>query len=458
MIILDNGKTLDLVLNSTITTNELDIACSFVNITPTTFVPVSNSLSSNGTTTVYIVTNDGITQTQIKFLSVFNNDTVLAELALSSNSRVLFKGTLQPNETLYYVDSVGFYVMDSSGYTKTGLVGPQGLQGVTGIQGDMGATGPAANAPGGSTNQIQYNNGTDFSGASASYISDDGYINMTATPTDLTPPSTGLTIFNKTKANRNLLTQIDPSGLDTSLQSFMGSNRIGLFMHVGNSVTVTSPTLTLVNLVHTPEGTAAARNVGTTSLLATTRRVGYVTTAAVNLSVGTRHGFNQFFSGDTTTNGGFFYVARFGYNTAASGNKGFVGFSSSTGVLTITTEWSLTANTLNCIGFGFDSTDTNWQVFNNDNTLTNCVKTDTGIPKPVAGNLYEVSIFAPPRTLSYSLEIKDLVTNTKYSITLTSGRIPATNTLMGMRIVGNTGSSSSILGLDLISQYIETDF
>jgi len=288
-------------------------------------------------------------------------------------------------------------------------------------------------------------------------------INFLATSTPTTPDAGELRMFGRSVGGRMMPAVIGPSGLDTALQPFIGRNKVAIWSHGGNSAAITAPTLFLLNFVHVAandEGTATVRNVtASTNILNGVRRLGYVTTGAVNLSVEIRQILQQWFRGDATTKGGFFMTARFGYNTAASGNRGFVGFSSNTAIFTITADPSVTGtgSCAICIGFGFDATDTNWQVFARTATGDTLTKTDTGIAKPVANKLYDIAIFSPPEGTSVSLSITDVNTGTIYSLT-TSTALPPVNQLMVHRIYGNTGTSGSILGLDVSTMYLETDY
>jgi len=283
----------------------------------------------------------------------------------------------------------------------------------------------------------------------------------TVSPT--TPAASTVKLFGRSKGGRMMTAQIGPSGLDTALQPFMGSNKVAMWSHSGNSTAITAPTLFLFNMAHAAgnqEGTATARNItAATAILNGVRRLGLVTTGVINLSVGIRQLLLQWFRGDATTKGGFFMTARFGYNTAASGNRGFVGFSSNVGVFTVTADPSATgtASTAICIGLGFDAADTNWQVFARTATGDAVTKTDTGIAKPVANKFYEVVIFSAPEATTVSLAIQDINTGTIYNLS-TSTALPPQNTLMSQRIWGNTGTSATILGLDTSIMYIETDY
>jgi len=277
------------------------------------------------------------------------------------------------------------------------------------------------------------------------------------------PPSASVKLFGRSKGGRMMAAQIGPSGLDTALQPFMGSNKVSMWSHSGNSTAITAPTLFLFNMAHVAgnqEGTATTRTVtGASNILNGVRRLGLVTAAAINLSVGIRQTIAQYFRGNSTTKGGFFMTTRFGYNTAASGNRGFVGFSTTTGVFTITADPSATgaSSTAVCIGFGFDAEDTNWQVFRRTLNSDAITKTDTGMAKPVAGKFYEVAIFLAPEATSFSLAIQDINTGTIYNLS-TSTAVPPVNTQMSPRVWGNTGTSATALGIDKSLMYIETDY
>jgi len=292
-------------------------------------------------------------------------------------------------------------------------------------------------------------------------ISDLFTLPETVSPT--TPAAAKVKVFGRSKGGRMMIAQIGPSGLDTAMQPFLGSNKMAIWSHSGNSTAITAPTLFLLNMAHVAgnqEGAATARNLtAATNILNGVRRFGLVTNAAANLSVGIRQLITQWFRGDATTKGGFFMTARFGYNTAASGNRGFVGFSSVTAAYTITADPSATGtgSTGICIGFGFDAADTNWQVFRRTATGDAVTKTDTGMAKPVAGKFYEAAIFSAPEATSVSLTLQDLSTGAIYNLS-TSTALPPQNTLMSQRIWGNTGTSTTVLGLDTSLMYIETDY
>lgn len=303
----------------------------------------------------------------------------------------------------------------------------------------------------------------DVTAAASKKIAVSDLFTLPETISPTTPAAAKVKIFGRSKGGRMMIAQIGPSGLDTAMQPFLGSNKSAMWSHSGNSTAITAPTLFLLNLAHVAgnqEGTATARNLtAATNILNGTRRLGLVTLAAINLSVGIRQLITQWFRGDATTKGGFHMTVRFGYDTAASGNRGFVGFSSNTAAFTITADPSATgtASTAICIGLGFDAADTNWQVFARAATGNAVTKTNTGIAKPVAGKFYEVGLFAAPEATSVSLAIQDLSTGAIYNLS-TSTALPPTNQLLSQRVWGNTGTSATVLGLDTSLMYIETDY
>jgi hypothetical protein len=126
MIILDSiTKSLELILSSTVATSELPWTASFVDITTTSFSPLSSDGNSTGTSPVVIVSAPlSNTQRQIKSLSIHNQDTAVAMVTVrlnnNSSRRNICIVELQPNETLMYIDTAGFYVSQYDGTIKTG--------------------------------------------------------------------------------------------------------------------------------------------------------------------------------------------------------------------------------------------------------------------------------------------------------------------------------------------------
>lgn len=111
MILLDaTTKSLEILLAGAITTTQLPYTAHYVDITTATAVVSSMAEgdgTSNSTTAVTIVAAPGASTTrQVKYLSVYNADTVAATVTVRLNNngttRILVKTTLQVGETLEY--------------------------------------------------------------------------------------------------------------------------------------------------------------------------------------------------------------------------------------------------------------------------------------------------------------------------------------------------------------------
>lgn len=126
MIILDaTTKKLQIVLAGAITTSELDVVSTYVDVTttagvPSAFVSGESDTTSNSTTPVDIVAAPAAnTQRQVKLISVENTDTNPATATIRYNNngtvRKLVTITLAVGSTLQYTDGEGWRVIDTDG-------------------------------------------------------------------------------------------------------------------------------------------------------------------------------------------------------------------------------------------------------------------------------------------------------------------------------------------------------
>lgn len=127
MIILDNvNRSLQVVLSGAITTNQLPIVASYLDINEPSFAAnaaLTATTASNSTTPVTVVAPPAANiARQLKFLSVQNADTVAATVIVSYDDnatlRTLVKVTLQPNETLTYDAENGWESLTAAGAAK----------------------------------------------------------------------------------------------------------------------------------------------------------------------------------------------------------------------------------------------------------------------------------------------------------------------------------------------------
>jgi len=125
MIILSTtSDKVQVVLGSSVTTNQLKCFVSYIDTTTTSVTPGRNALVTNNTTAVDLVTSpSSSTQRLVSYLSVYNSDTVSSivtiNLYTTSTTYKLITMTLSSGERLEYQQGEGFKVFASNGSFKT---------------------------------------------------------------------------------------------------------------------------------------------------------------------------------------------------------------------------------------------------------------------------------------------------------------------------------------------------
>jgi|GEM_PF-1748958 hypothetical protein len=125
MIILDTtSKKLEALLSGAAATNNPVFICSYVDITSITFAPGANDSVLNGSTAVTVMASPvASTQRQLKYFSLYNNDTAPVIVTVryndSSTLTTIFKTTLQVGYRIEYTGENGFKVYDTNGDLQT---------------------------------------------------------------------------------------------------------------------------------------------------------------------------------------------------------------------------------------------------------------------------------------------------------------------------------------------------
>lgn len=273
------------------------------------------------------------------------------------------------------------------------------------------------------------------------------------------PAADNVTIFCKEKANRALPAFVGPSGLDSSLQPFLATNKMGLWMPPGNATGVPG---VFGMAAPSSTGTVTARNVATTNILTRAKRLGYVSAATAGSLAAQYGGAAQFTTGTGTGLGGFHVVIRFGVSDAAavSGARMFVGVSSTTAAPT-----NIEPNTMtNSVGIAQLSTDaTQWYLVYGGSAAQTAIALGTTLGAPTLTNtLWELALFSPPGSNGV---VHYQVTNLGSGVTVTGTltpttpgtQTPANTTLMVQRIFRTNNATALAVAFDVSSIYIETD-
>jgi hypothetical protein len=118
-------KSFEILLGGTPATNQLVFTTFYIDHTSAAATPGSSDGLTNGATAVALVAAPAAsTQRQVKSIHVFNLDTAAATVIIQLNNnstlRRIVRITLQPNETLIYMQDAGWQVLDIYGMVKIG--------------------------------------------------------------------------------------------------------------------------------------------------------------------------------------------------------------------------------------------------------------------------------------------------------------------------------------------------
>lgn len=313
------------------------------------------------------------------------------------------------------------------------------------------ATGGGGSSPGGGSGDIQYNNAGSFAGAANVEING-GNLQLMGTTTPAAPASGNLLVYAQSKAARVLPHIIGPSGIDTSLQVSLHANAVFLCSPSNGS---SAPNV-MGGALTTASSIGHVQTLASANRWQATRRTRFQTSTAAGNASGMRTPYTQWFFGNASGFGGFFFRAQLGMNINLDGGQKFLGLCNSTALLAGEPS-ALT----NMCGMGYDSTDAstgNWFFMRNDGTGT-ATKVDLGAS--AARNTthgYDLIMFAAPNSQTLNVLIINLDTNTTILNTNYTTDLPAVNTGLAMKADVRNGAQSASDGLEIAKLYIETDY
>lgn len=293
--------------------------------------------------------------------------------------------------------------------------------------------------------------GSSTSDAGVDAIVMDGSVTTFGDPVnipEITPatPANSATLFVQEKAGRQTPAWMGEDGVVWEFAPNPATSKLAEWSASGNGTAVSTWAIN-----NSETGTATTRNVASTNLFTSVRRLGYVTAASSGSSAGTRHNNTQFWRGNAAGLGGFVYVARFGFSTANTTNKqAFVGFRNSASAITANTNPS---SLTNIIGFGIDATQTSlrWMVNDGSGTATT-VDLGANFPSNTTDtDWYEAIIYARPNAGTVYYHITNLSTGNTASGSATTD-LPSSTTFLCPHIYISNGSDAVAVGID-VSQY-----
>jgi len=281
-----------------------------------------------------------------------------------------------------------------------------------------------------------------------------GGIQLAAQTDPAAPASSNLRIYAKDIAGRIMPKWVGPSGVDTPIQASLGFNRVSMIMPAGG----TSGTTFIGGFgsTFTNSATSYANPTPTTaSLLSSTRRATFTGTTTAGTVVSHRQSTLQVWRGNAAGLGGFFFTIRFGTSGLQSGNRAFVGLSSSTAAPSNIDPLTY-GTSIGRIGVAINANTGNWYFVTN-NAGTAPTTTDLGSTVPVsATNLYELVLFSPPNGSYIGYRFKNLTTGNDVSGSASSN-LPSNTTFLAPQFWMTNNTTALATVFDFGGWYLESD-
>lgn len=418
MIVLSaTTDNLQAVLSGASTTNPLNCISSWRDITTSAYTPGRTVVNTNNTTDVNVVPAPASsTQRVVDFVSIYNADTAQATITVKLDANgteyVLFKADVVVGGRIEYTSESGWQVYAPSA---------------------VAALNPAFT----------------------------GYADWSAI-TDPSAPSSGiLRTYAKSVAGRVVPKWTPPSGVDTPFQAALWGNNVVMYLpNTGTTAglnlgTPWSVTTTVAHPAPTAGIWTQCKRTTSTNVVTTQNQ-----TLGVSSIVSTAA---QFWRGNSSGLGGFFFFARFGIETLTAGSPNatrlFVGLhSGTTNILA-----SDTVPAISAIGLWHDTTD-GANVINlltKDGT-TATKNTLSGSPTTPyqTGQAYDFYLYAKPNDSVIYYRLDNFNLDTTLCDSSISTTIPLNTAFMGPVVGmsnGTANTTASTVGIGINRIYIESD-
>lgn len=305
----------------------------------------------------------------------------------------------------------------------------------------------------GNNGDIQFNNATSFSGATNVQIN---YGNLKLnTISDPTPPPSGLILYASSYASRILPKIIGPAGIDIALQGAMhGSSIFHISQSNGTAVPIT------IGGTLTTTGTLSSQwAASSTNKWTATMRKRFTTAAIAGSTAGMRTAYTQWFRGNATGYGGFFFRCQHGNGANnLNGGQRFIGLCSD--ITVINRDPSAF---LNMCGMGYDAADVStgsWFFMFNDNVAsTTATKINLGAGAiRDTSSAWDLIMFMKPNSGELFVKITNLITDVVVLDTSYTTNIPDINIGMAFKAEIRNGITITADSFEISKVYIESDY
>jgi len=313
------------------------------------------------------------------------------------------------------------------------------------------ANGGGGGTPGGTVNEIQYNDGAGGFAGAANVEIESGNLKLVST-TDPSPPTGGLLFYSKVVGGRTLPKIIGPSGIDTIMQVGLHGNSI--FM-VSPANATTAPNV-IGGVITTATTISHQQTIASANTWQATRRTRFQTSTTAGNASGARTAYTQWFRGSAAGFGGFWFRCQLGMNINLQGGQKFVGLCNSTGALA-----GDPSALLNMCGMGYDAADLStgsWFFMYNDGTGA-ATKVNLGanaLRNTTHG--YDLIMYMTPGGSELFVRIVNVATNVVVLETSYTTLLPVANTGMAFTAQVRNGAVAAADNIEIAKVYIETDY
>jgi hypothetical protein len=366
----------------------------------------------------------------------------------------LIKINLLGGYTMQFVWDSGWNVLDSNGNVLTGM----GL------------------IASGTDKSIQFNDGGNIIGGDSNITWDKSANEFGLNGTDTSIILNGITnepagsssnnlrIYSKNVSGRMLPKWVGPSGIDTPFQpALFGNTQIFYTPSSGTTVTLGFGTTWAkggsAGTVSTPTPTSTVPVL--LNSLKRTRHVNAATTQ--NQSMGiicTAAGSPQFWRGNSSGLGGWFFFARFGIAAWASGSRIFCGMTP--GTAEVVSSDTMQNNTIGLWKASFDS-GSSLSFISRDTVGTYSTAISGSVIN--GGSVFDVYMYAKPNdsTVYFRVDMQDNGSGSLATTLINSSitnNLPTSTVFLGPQVVignGATNTTVGTVGIDVNRIYIESD-
>lgn len=308
--------------------------------------------------------------------------------------------------------------------------------------------GGGGGTPGGTTGEVQFNNGGTFGGAANVEIHA-GDLALVDAGFPTTPPA-GLTkIFTDGMATRRIVGSIDSSGFHFDFQPALFNSSIYMWLPgTGTTLAINWGT----SFTARNNGTAAAQAtpaMSATNAMTSMNRATFGTGSTATGASGIQSTSTTAFRGNAANLGGFFFFSRFGLETISGTYRSFVGLSENNATMNANAStWNHTT------GIGNEAGDTTWHITIRSATVATRINTTITI---TAGQILDFYMYQPPNGSIIFYEVRNAVTNAVLYNGQESANLPTNTVFMYTQshIQSVSGTTAKLLALNRI--YLETN-